>query len=134
MSHKTKWIATKGTYQIDRIEQTEATLPYRNASGQVVPGVTIPATRLVAFAGDVAVIGVTVAGNHSQTLANWRGAMAQKIQDEGGSWMGRTEESENARADRITDMMHDPKVNPDAESRRNLQDAYYNSKPHPSSY
>lgn len=130
-----KWIAPKGKYSIMRFEQTDTTMPYRHSSTNVIiPGVTVPGVRIVAYAGDVPVIGASVAGKHPTTLANIREVMARIIQDAGGDWLGRSEASETAAADGRVARETDPEVTPDAEDRKALRDAYYSRVPHPSNY
>ncbi len=134
MATRIKWIATRGEYRITRVEHTEVTIPYRGTDGKVYADRPITATRIVGYAGDVAVIGVTVAGTHPMTLANYREAMARKIQDAGGAWMGRSHATETKKADDRIARMYDPKVTPSAADRRALRDAYYGRMPHPSDY
>lgn len=133
---KIKWLAPRGTYQITRVEHTDSQCNYRDANGKSVikdgQPVTVAATKITAYAGDVAVLTVTVAGNHSQTLANFRESMARRIQDLKGAWMGRTEASETALADARVAKENDPALS--AQDRKALKDAYYNRVPHPSDY
>lgn len=132
MATKVKWIAVRGAYTIDRVEQTDTSVPYRGTDGKVYTDHMVPAVRIVGYAGDVAVIGVTVAGAHPKTQANFREVMARKVQECGGSWMGRSEASETAKFDRLTDMAHDPKT-PKAD-RDALKDYLYPNTPRPSDY
>lgn len=134
MSGKVKFIAVRGAYAVDRFEQTETKVPYRGTDGKSYPEHMIPATRIVGYAGAVAVIGVTVAGNHPRTLANYREVMARKVQELGGSWMGRSEASETAKADARVARETDPTVTPSAADRKALRDAHYGRMPLPSDY
>ena len=122
MKTKVKWISARGKYEITRYEMTQASVPYRGTDGKVYADHMITATRIVGYAGDVAVIGVTVSGTHPMTRANYRELLARKIQDEGGSWIGRTHATENARVDAV--------INHSSEASH----AYYAGVPHPSNY
>ncbi len=129
-----KWIAPKGTYSIDRVQEVTGT---RTVTYTAKPGwkgfvgnLEIPFTKIVAFHGDTPVMTVTINGTHPMTRANYRECMARKIQERNGSWMGRTTESENKRADKIVNKQ----PNETHKEYRDRTDAHYRGMPHPSTY
>lgn len=130
MSKRIKWIATRAAYAIDRVEQVQVSLPYRGTDGKLYPDHPVTGTKVTGYAGDVAVITSTAATVHPLALAGLREDMARMIQDAGGSWKGRSKESEDAKADRRVNYL--PGETP-AEYRAR-QDAYYSRVPHPSDY
>lgn len=137
---KIKWTAPVAAYSITRYEQTDCRVNVRHSvTGQCMTEadgslMTVDGTCITAYAGDVAVLVVRIAGSHSQTLANYRETMARKIQDAGGSWLGRSHATEDARADARQARMYDPAVTPNVEDRVALRDSYYGRMPLPSSY
>lgn len=132
MSSRVKWIATRGVYQIDRVEEVPASVPYRGTDGKIHGAVG--GVRIVGYANNVAVIGVTLAGTHPATRANYREAMARKVQDAGGAWLGRSAASETAKADARVARETDATVTPNAADRKALRDAHYGRGPLPSTY
>lgn len=127
---KMKWIALPGTYKITRVEETPVRVLYLSERGGDHDGI-----RITGYAGDIPVVTVAISGSHSMTLANYRESMARKIQDKGGSWLGRSHATEDAESDARTARMYDPAVTPSATDRKALRDSYYGSSQYrPSSY
>lgn len=129
-----RWISQAGTYAIDSVREMPTEIDYIGTDGQKHG--RIPATRIVGVAAGSEIIGVSVGGSHDRTLANYRAAMARKIQVLGGSWMGRSEAGETAHAQAIVDSFEAKPGESIAEARKRIRskDAYYDGIPHRSNY
>ncbi len=134
MRTKAKWLVARGAHTITRVEESNGSRPYVGTDGKTYPDHPVTTTRIVAWAGDVLVMTLTMSGTHPMTRANYREVMARKVMDAGGSWLGRTNATENAKADARIARMYDPRVTPDTTDRTALRDAYYGGMPHPSSF
>lgn len=126
---KIKWHAPRGRYEIDRVEHVPVECPYFGTDGKRHG--TVPGVRIEAYAGGALVLTARVAGAHPATLANYRETMARRVQDRGGSWLGRSHATENAKADARVARESDPAVTPSAADRKALRDAHYG---HPAGY
>lgn len=93
---------------------------------------SIPTTTISGLAADGSVvISRTIDGNHPMARANARERMARKVQDAGFAWLGRTQETETAKAAAVDAAWEDAAT---PAERRGIMKDRYGTVPAPSTY